>query len=477
MNADRNLVFVAPVGALAVFAPSCGTGGTAEDTGHSTSALSVDAGEIANAEAYIDLMFYSSVNIHYSFHTIAGEPIDCIDFYAQRSVKGFVASNVGVDMPRIPPPPQPPVGMPTPRKPPTVSIAFDGSLDKDGRERRCPTGLVPAMRPTVADVEAAGGVDKYRAVTRPPPTLNPKQDPLQHDCYHQTAPGPGYDHAVGLQYPSTTLYGAMTIVSVYSPYVYNLQSEHSLSELWVQTGNCESWTYPYGDPNTCTSADAVQSLEIGWVVGGYPNNDSTPHLFGFITQNAYASGNCWAGFGYGGCCPFGGSPTGTDCWIAAQNAPYILNQSLGQYVQPIGSPPAEMAIQVWNGTAYGYPAWYVYIDGQLIGWYPSNTFTGQMQSSATYMQAGGEVFDSWPNGAHTTTQMGSGIYPSVPPPYTNYGHASYHRNVSYIDAYNNYHDATLAFVITPPAELDNGYSGICGYDAGAFGYGLSWAGG
>jgi hypothetical protein len=40
-------------------------------------------------------------------------------------------------------------------------------------------------------------------------------------------------------------------------------------------------------------------------------------------------------------------------------------------VQPIGDPPAEMAIQVWNGWNYGYYAWFVYIDGNLIGYYPT----------------------------------------------------------------------------------------------------------
>ncbi len=127
----------------------------------------------------------------------------------------------------------------------------------------------------------------------------------------------------------------------------------------------------------------------------------------------------------------------------------------------------------------GIWAWFVYIDGQLIGWYQSAAFTGQMQWSATYLQVGGEVFDHWAGGQHTTTQMGSGIYPSGPPPYYGYGYSAYHRNVSYIDSGfpvngSDYHKSSLAYTTSPPpAEGDLGYPGICGFDAGTYGYGLS----
>ena len=78
--------------------------------------------------------------------------------------------------------------------------------------------------------------------------------------------------------------------------------------------------------------------------------------------------------------------------------------------QQSGPAPAEIALKVWNGRAKGYPNWYVYVKGNLIGDYPAATYgTGaQRATSATYLQVGGEVFDSWPNGAHTNTSIGSG---------------------------------------------------------------------
>lgn len=77
------------------------------------STLVADAGELANAKAFIDSAFYADADIRHSFHTAVGEQIDCIDFYAQRSVKGFQAAGLAViDPSHVPPPP--------PRLPPST---------------------------------------------------------------------------------------------------------------------------------------------------------------------------------------------------------------------------------------------------------------------------------------------------------------------------------------------------------------------
>ena len=364
------------------------TGCSAEDKiGSQPSALSTD-----EIQTYLNSKFYADSDIRHSFNTAVGERIDCIDFYAQPTVKAMLAAGLAVPT-AVPPAPPLPTGIPKPHKPPAVSVKFDGSPDQDGNARQCPPGTVPAMRPTRAEIQGAGGLNAYLSRKRPPPTVDPNQDPLQHDCYHQLSPGQGYDHAAGVQYPPLTYYGAYSTVSVYEPEVHDLVGEHSLSQLWVQTGNCEDWGFPYGDPDTCTtgpSGDAVQSVEVGWMVGnGYTDDPAAPHLFAFITQDGYHAQNCFAGQanpdGHGGttnCCSFGDNPTGTDCWIAASGAPLVINQSLGPWVQPVpSSSPAEMAIQIWNGTAYGYPAWWVYIDGQLIGWYPNSAFSRLLKKS------------------------------------------------------------------------------------------------
>lgn len=170
--------------------------------GSQTSKLTGDAGELANAKAFINSTFYADGDIQYSFHTAVGEQIDCIDFYAQHSVKGLLAAGIPViDPSHVPTPPAIPSTVPPVIKHSSTSVAFDGSLDSDGKARSCPHGTVPAMRPTVAEIETAGGLDAYKAIKHPLPTVDPNQDALQHDCYHQTTPGQGWDHASGEQYP------------------------------------------------------------------------------------------------------------------------------------------------------------------------------------------------------------------------------------------------------------------------------------
>ena len=99
------------LGALGVAA--CGSPAPQEQTRRSASALSgpadagaasaADAGavtavaltpaEAARVTSYREA-FYATADIQHSFLTALGEPIDCIDFYAQPSVKWFLSHGV-----------------------------------------------------------------------------------------------------------------------------------------------------------------------------------------------------------------------------------------------------------------------------------------------------------------------------------------------------------------------------------------------
>jgi hypothetical protein len=414
------------------------------------------ATEAALVQAYVD-DFYKDTDIKHSFYTMFDERIDCIDFYAQRSVRQMIASGTPVvnpDFSKLPPPPfvdQPPsaANVATPG-------TFDGQPDKNGNPRTCPPGTVPSSRPTLAEIAAAGGLAAYKQALEQRPS--PQQSSQEYDCFLQTTQPPAnslnYEHAAG--YQDVTNAGASSRTAVYAPFVQS--GEHSVSQIWVETGNCENWGQR-GATNQCPGAngtDPVQSLEAGWIA--YPNTN--PELFVFSTQDGYFQKNCWAGYG-GGCCP-----NGSDCWVAATNAPMKVNQQLPVSTQ--GSTPWELNINVWNGWNYGYPGWMVYINGALLGWYPagpsagsSQMFHGQMQQSATYYQVGGEVVDLWTNNQHTGTAMGSGSM-------NGYMYADYHRKIGYWDTSSGWHDGSLSFVLTPSGDLDSGKQGICGYDAGPF---------
>jgi hypothetical protein len=74
-------------------------------------------------------------------------------------------------------------------------------------------------------------------------------------------------------------------------------------------------------------------------------------------------------------------------------------------------------------------AWYIWIDGNLIGYYPIGYFK-QMASTAASTQAGGEILDDQTGGLHTSTFMGSG---DVPCPGYGYANAAYHRAINYLN--------------------------------------------
>ena len=79
------------------------------------------------------------------------------------------------------------------------------------------------------------------------------------------------------------------------------------------------------------------------------------------------------------------------------------------------------------------------------------------------------MYDSWPQGNHTTTQMGSGIPPAASSGH-GYEYTAYDRNVMYIDAQETYHDASLSYINdTPAGEYDS--PGILWLSGGA----LLWA--
>jgi hypothetical protein len=352
----------------------------------------------------------------------------------------------------------PPIGpSPPPNRP---AGSFDGTLDENGSARRCPAGTVAAHRPTEEAVAAAGGVAAYRTRIKNLPPPGAPGETAQLDCYSYSTSGKSYDHAAGYQY--VDYQGILTFASVWNPYVENLDTEHSVSQLWAIAGSCEYDTARPPASDTCDGGDAVQSLELGWIVGN--TMPQAPYLFAFITQDGYYEHNCFAGLGATGCCHAEGVPS--DCFVAVDDPAYSPGTQIG-YSVGVGYAPYEFAFQVWNGSAQGYDAWFVYVNGYLIGYYPTAaTYTGTMTTNATYLQVGGEVFDSWPDGGHTETYMGSGYFnpdPDAGVP-ENGDWSAYHRHVSYIDTSDTYHSASLSYI--------NSSTGICGWEASDY-YGLA----
>jgi streptogramin lyase len=478
--------------------------------------------EVLRIQTFIEQTYYATSDIVSSFEASPGEQIDCIDFFAQHSVKAWLAK--GVTIPSTPPPAPPRAANEAPPNMPP-GLAFTGQPDRNGHPRQCTGNQVAVSRPTVAQIQAAGGLDafKQQVLGRKPRLV---QDDRQHDCWLNADPAGGglvpgvssdavnWDHAVGLQRGNWLPAGApgymgMKITApIYEPFMDPLGPGHSDVQLWAQTGDCDNFYNSADDVKagesknpcrhdaTCTSCltnggdchgCAVQSMEVAALTSG---ND-VPRLTAFFTSDGYFTNYCLAQDPSCAFCPTvsitvndptTGAPTttqqGTNCWVQWPGATLRPGVQLDRdatghnIVAPYGQPPIEIEFRIWNGSqqSAATAGWWVYVADNLIGWYPPNTFDwpdgspGPMANGpATYLQAGGEVLNTWPieNGVprHSNTAM-----VSENSAFAGYGYASYVRNVSYFDASQVGHDAELQYVVTPAYEKDAGMAGLCALD-------------
>lgn len=468
---------------------------------------------VLTIQNFIDENYYATTDIASSFTLPQGDQIDCIPFAAQHSVKAWLAR--GVAMPTtIPAPPAPPASMP----PVNVGAnqGFVGQLDASGRPEQCGTGLVPVKRPSVAQVQAAGGVGAYLQSLGPVQRLRGSQDALEHDCWVNDGPGDGsgtfgttktvdWEHAAGVQNGGWAgnapgIFGAHMVTSIYTPFVQSANvpltvtgNEHAVSQFWVQTGSCEDWYGVYNcvtgsqctncTGTSCPANCAVQSLEMTSLTEAAKGT----RLEIFFTTDGYHKNDCFAGKGAdnGACigCPMvtvtvPGTTTQvqvpTDCFVGLGAAAFMPDQPLlpngGVGAAQYGIAPAEVEFSVWNGAGTSTPGWWISVGGKQIGWYPPQTFNwpdgtpGPMVSGpATYLQAGGEVFNTWPNKFHTDTAMASDNAAQ-----SGFKFAAYQHNLGYVDASKNIIDANFTYEVEPAALLDSSVPGLCGFESGAW---------
>ena len=488
-----------PCGTGKAFAPN--TAFAVYDQGNLVNTLGVTAPICRSPIAFqigtfITQTFYTDSDIVSSFQD-RGRQIDCINFAAQHSVKALLAA--GLPAPSSAPPA--PVASPAIPPPNLIgTIGYRGQLDANGKPQSCPAGTIPTSRPTVAEIQAAGGIAQYEALqaSRPHP-VGGMQAPFEHDCWlnplqnnntlasQPIFPG-NYEHAVGVQAggwlgaSSAGYFGAEFATPIYTSKIGDAtDGEHSDSQLWVQTGTCENWWngingVPSGQicPSTasCTGPScAVQSVESGVMTEG-----SKTHLFVYFTPNGYAptGRGCYAGT-RGTCCASStsspGVPMNPDCWVALSSTT-TADVDLTGHVQPYGTKPEELDLKIVNGSTATppVPGWFIYVGTEAVGYYPLKTFdwddgtAGPLETGpATYLQAGGEVYDAWQFGGHTTTAMVSDR-----PAQEGFTYAAYARNVVYYDSTRTSFDANLQFATTPtvPAnEGDFGFPGLCGLDS------------
>jgi hypothetical protein len=204
--------------------------------------------------------------------------------------------------------------------------------------------------------------------------------------------GPSSQHQYAHAYRYVTNWGASSNINVWNPYT-ELNSEFSLTQIWVVGGG----------------GSGLQTLEVG--VQKYRDlyGDYDPHLFIYSTRDAYNTTGCY-------------------------------NNTCGDFVQVSSSiyPGAKLSpVSTYNGTQYEIQAqwfkdmdggaWWLQVQGQWVGYYPRGLYsTAGVANHAAEIDFGGEIIDNRNLGMHTSTDMGSGQFPSAW-----FGKAAYQRLIRY----------------------------------------------
>ncbi|KAG2259971.1 hypothetical protein Bca52824_079265 [Brassica carinata] len=246
----------------------------------------------------------------------------------------------------------------------------------------CPEGTVPIRRTKQEDILRANSVSAFGKK-------------LRH--FRRDTSSNGHEHAVG--YVSGEKYfGAKASINVWAPQVQN-QYEFSLSQIWIISGS-------FGND--------LNTIEAGWQVSPELYGDNYPRFFTYWTNDAYQATGC-----YNLLCS-GFVQTNSQIAIGAAISPSSSFKG-GQF---------DITLLIWKDPKHGN-WWLEFGSGILVGYWPSFLFT-HLREHASMVQYGGEVVNSSPFGAHTSTQMGSGHFADE-----GFTKASYFRNIQVVDWDNN----------------------------------------
>jgi hypothetical protein len=370
----------------------------------------VDAG-VDIEEAKIQADFgpgYAAKDVLHTFTTKFGETVDCVDFFAQPSVKALAARGEPItELPTAPP-----LKSRAHRRT-SENVTFHGEPDKSGSA--CPSGSVPILRAAATGTHTSNGPDAAMVV-RPPvrPPLGPRPAGSS-----PPAPGPlaaycttpfgvdiaNYAHVQQTFNPSNN--GTLppepsTIISADSVFFLNsapapvnaANQDHSNGQVWLYSG----WGFSapaFGC--TCTNIlsqmsvtdpPCTQSIEAGWDVDPSTFGGTAPHFFIFSTNDGYATGcydnNPQLAVVRGGSCVPG--------FVLYPQSTMILGQQL--------SLPLELSIDIVLATQSSSPlAWWIYANGTAVGYYPASSFANYVGSlgsgsGAQTFQVGAEVLDA-----------------------------------------------------------------------------------
>ncbi|KAI3923384.1 hypothetical protein MKW98_026978 [Papaver atlanticum] len=279
----------------------------------------------------------------------------------------------------------------------------------------CPEGTIPVRRkgknynPTILHKDDHPKLSPYR-------TLNTSQP---NDV--------GIDHEYAVIEVNGNFLGAQAKINIWKP-VTETPTELSISQIWVTAGDDE----------------VKNTIEAGWMVNPYIYGDDQPRFFIFYTKDGYKSG-C-----YNLLCD-GFVQTASD---------FCLGGSFSE-VSTFNGVQKDANFSIHKDQIGGQ--WWVQVQGNPVGYYPSSLFT-KLSMTSTKIHFGGEILNNKSKGRHTSTQMGSGHFPSEGRLKT----SSYFNWVQVVDENNVTKDPeNVEIRVTNPTcyglEIDNNHHDTNGY--------------
>ncbi|XVF74462.1 hypothetical protein PTKIN_Ptkin13bG0112200 [Pterospermum kingtungense] len=263
------------------------------------------------------------------------------------------------------------------------------SWHKNGQ---CPEGTIPIVRAQIHNSA------RTKAIVVPPgKNIDVVNAPKGHEYAQVSAVNGNY-------------FGATARLNVWTPATFD--SEFSLAQIWVLSGH-------QGELN---------SMEAGWMT---TSGQKQTQFFIYWTSDGYQSTGCY----------------NLECPGFVQTNKQF---GVGGVVNPVSTYEGqqfEISINIHKDKQSGN--WWLTMQNIDIGYWPGSIFT-RLSDRADTITWGAEIVNSELRGRHTSTQMGSGHFPSE-----GYGKASFLRNIGYIDESGAVRDAeNLVPFVTNPACYD-----------------------
>ncbi|XP_022714533.1 uncharacterized protein LOC111274162 [Durio zibethinus] len=274
---------------------------------------------------------------------------------------------------------------------------FDPKLIQEWyKNEHCPEGTIPIVRAqipkptrTLAFVPPRKDLDKVEI----------KADPPKNHEYAQVSVDDG------------NYFGVSAWLNVWNPATFD--TEFSLAQIWVVSGREYS---------------VLNTVEAGWITNSDQNQT---RLFIYWTSDGYEKTGCY----------------NLECPGFVQTNNKVVLGSLLEPVSTYGGTQFDINIFIHKDKQSGN--WWLRIQQIDVGYWPGSIFT-TLSDRADRLSWGGEIVNLQSQGHHTSTQMGSGHFPSE-----GFNKASYIRNLRHMDESGSIKDAeSVVPYVTRPECYD-----------------------